>query len=228
MKKLLHFVSIIIVVVAYFYNGRELPFIKIKTLQTHKVPLPKRALASNAKEDSTLKVSAIKERLQKSVRVTSKDKIVSLPEGHKKRRVTQKEFTTSTFTLKGQSLQIAREYSAIHKKDYYLNLGKKVSSVSDYIIYKGTSGLPVIQDSIKKIKGHATGHIIVKITSSESLKEIANRYDLKIAYAAPHLNLLSFIPKDKSRLLEISIKLSEYKIFDSVALDISYGAPHAK
>jgi len=149
---------------------------------------------------------------------------------YKKTRRPSSFFKTDSFMLKGQELFIARGYSAIPMNDFKKSMGRKITSINNHIIFKGsnTQGLPVIQDPIKMIKGFATGHIIVKVKPEVNLSELVNKYDLDVHYTSAHLNLISFIPKDKSRLLEISAKLAESSFFNSVKLDISYGAPHAK
>ena len=196
---------------------------EIKTTVTQQERLQKRELAS--KEEITF----IKEKVHTKEKIktlrsklvpTSKNNITDLSGSYKKKRRIRVKLKTTPFNLKGQSLQIAREYSAVHKRDFHNALGRRISSVSDYIIYKGTSGLPVVQDPIKKIKGHATGHIIVKLSPEVNLEEIVKAYDLEIAYVVSHLNLVSFTPRDKSKLLEISAKLSDNKIFDSVKLSL--------
>lgn len=147
---------------------------------------------------------------------------------YKKTRTARSLLSTQVFWLKGQKLNIARGYGAVKKQDYHSSMGRKISSVNNHIIIKGKQGLPVIQDPIKMIKGIATGHIIVKAKKNADLQEIAKKYKLKVHHTVPHLNLISFIPEDKGKLLETSAKMADSDLLESVKLDISYGGPRAK
>jgi hypothetical protein len=107
-------------------------------------------------------------------------------------------------------------------------MGRKIASVGNHVIYSGKKGLPVVQDPVKKIKGVATGHIIVTADADADLTGLAKEHDLEVHHTVPHLNLISFIPRNPDKLLDISVALSNSSLVKTVKLDITYGGPRAK
>lgn len=85
-----------------------------------------------------------------------------------------------------------------------------------------------MQDPVKFRKGIATGHITVKPKGDADISSLVKKHDLKVAHVVPHLNIVTLEPRDQSKLLEVSILLSESNLLSSVKLDISYGGPRAK
>ncbi len=157
---------------------------------------------------------------------SGKDEINDLSKEYKKIRPTYTNIQTKEFRLKGQKLFISTTYSAVPKNKSTSR--REIASINNYSIVKGTSGLPVVQDPVKRRKGIATGHIIVKAKPDTDLTSLAKSYNLQVHHTVPHLNLIAFAPRNPENLLETSIKLSESSLLESVKLDISYGGPRAK
>lgn len=74
----------------------------------------------------------------------------------------------------------------------------------------------------------ATGHIIVKPNGDVDITALAKKHNLRVEHVVPHLNLITLVPRDQEKLLEISVLLSQSDLLSSVKLDISYGGPRAK
>ena len=196
---------------------------KVENVEGERAPaasLPVTPIISESPQVVQLKKQVTK------VHQSGKDKIINTRTTYKKSPSFGSKMPSKEFRLKGQRLFIATGYSA-HKPTVE-NRARGIASINNHIILKDNSGLPVVQDPVKKVKGVATGHIIVKVKPNIDLREIAKTYNLSVEHSVPHLNLVSFTPSNKKELLDISVKLSESDLFDSVKLDISFGGPRAK
>lgn len=231
MKKISLIVAIALISTGFYWNSKQVvqddsSFMAVVDSEQD------RSVASTTTSNRVLmKKETSKVTNQKSRKYNipfGKDRVVNQNNNFRKSKLSGTSMSTQVFWLKGQKLNIAKGYRAIKKEQYLRSMGRKISSVNKHIIVKGTAGLPVVQDPIKKIKGIATGHIIVKAKPDTDLRELARTYKLSVHHTVPHLNIISFIPEDKEKLLETSVKLSQSDLLESVKLDISYGGPRAK
>lgn len=183
-----------------------------------------------ASKPKALLPEAKKERLRQEVikkYIDSKTNRKDISQTFSKKPMPQ-VLSTREFKLKGQSLFIASNAKAVPSYQYHSGMGRKIASVNSHVIYNGKHGLPVVQDPVKLRKGVATGHIIVTAEPNVDLTSLAREHNLEVHHTVPHLNLISFIPRESEKLLETSVALSKSSLVKSVKLDISYGGPRAK